>query len=139
MSTEENKAIVRRYLQEGPRNPDIAAESLASDAVYYDSGAPPSVGLEGQKQRTNALLGAFPNVSFTIEDMVAEADKVAVRWNFQGTHRGPFANISATGEEVVMTGMTIYRLEGGKIKEARSNFDMLGLLQQLGAVPAPER
>jgi steroid delta-isomerase-like uncharacterized protein len=132
MPTEENKAIVRRYLTEGPTNEALALASLTDDAVYYDPGAPPSVGHEGQKRRTAALLTAFPDPKFDLDDVIAEGDKVVVRWTFHGTHSGPFGPIPATGKRVSMTGITIYTLRGGKIAEARSNFDQMGMMQQLG-------
>jgi steroid delta-isomerase-like uncharacterized protein len=135
MMIEQNKTIVRRYLEEGPRNPALTEESLAPDAVYYDPGAPPSIGIEGQQQRSAALLGAFPDTQFTVEDMIAEDDRIAVRWTFHATHTGNFRGIPPTGKSVTMTGITIYRLANEKIKEARSNLDMLGLLQQLGIIP----
>jgi steroid delta-isomerase-like uncharacterized protein len=67
--------------------------------------------------------------------MIAEDDRVAVRWTFHATHTGNFRGIPPTGKSVTMTGITIYRLANEKIKEARSNLDMLGLLQQLGIIP----
>jgi steroid delta-isomerase-like uncharacterized protein len=136
MDTERNKAVVRRYLTEGPKDEALALASLTEDAVYYDPGAPPSVGHEGQKRRTAALLTAFPDPRFELDDLVAEGDSVAVRWTFHGTHQGPFGPIPATGKRVSMTGITIYRLRDGKIAEARSNFDQMGLMQQLQPAPA---
>jgi steroid delta-isomerase-like uncharacterized protein len=135
MSTEANKAVVRRYLQEGPTNEAIALASLTEDATFYDPGAPPSIGAEGQRRRSAMLFSAFPDPQFTIEDLIAEADQVVARWTFLGTHRGSFGGIPPTGKRVRMTGITIYRLRDSKIAEARSNIDQLGLLQQLGVVP----
>ena len=139
MSTEHNKAVIQRYLQEGPTNEAIALASLTEDATFYDPGAPPSVGHAAQRQRSAMLFSAFPNPQFTVEDLIAEADQVVARWTFRGTHRGPFAGIPPTGKQVEMTGITIYRLRDGKIAEARSNIDQLGLLQQLGVIPMPEQ
>lgn len=82
------------------------------------------------------LFSAFPDPQFTVEDLIAEADQVVARWTFRGTHRGPFAGIPPTGKQIQMTGITIYRLRDAKIAEARSNIDQLGLLQQLGVLPA---
>jgi steroid delta-isomerase-like uncharacterized protein len=140
MSVEENKALVRRYLGDAfaeVQRGNLAAtdELLASDATFYDPGAPPSVGREAQRQRSTVLVSAFPTAHFTIEEMVAEGDKVAVRWTFNGTHEGPFMGLPPTGKNVTMTGITIYRIVNGKIQEAWSNFDQLGVLQQLGVVP----
>jgi steroid delta-isomerase-like uncharacterized protein len=139
MSVSDNKEIVRRYLTEGPTNEELALQSLTEDAVYHDPGAPPSIGHEGQKLRTAGLLAAFPNPKFEIHEMIGEAEKVVVRWTFRARHDGPFGPIPATGKEIGMTGITIYALRDGKIAEAWSNFDQLGLMQQLGAIPAPNR
>ncbi|HBY94176.1 MAG: ester cyclase [Ardenticatenaceae bacterium] len=136
MSSEANKAVIQRYLQEGPTNEAIALASLTEDATFYDPGAPPSIGPEGQRRRSAILFSAFPDSQFTVEDLIAEADEVVARWTFRGTHRGPFAGIPPTGKQIQMTGITIYRLRDGKIAEARSNIDQLGLLQQLGVLPA---
>ena len=140
MATEENKAIVRSYLVDALaeiRRGNLAAtdEFLTGDAAFYDPGQPPSVGTEAQRERSAMLLGAFPDAEFATEDMIAEGDKVAARWTFRGTHQGDFAGIPPTGKQVTMRGITLYRLVGGKIAEARSNFDQLGMLQQLGVIP----
>jgi len=137
MDVEHNKAIVRRYLTEGPTNEELALASLTPDAVYHDPGSPPSVGYDGQRRRTAALLTAFPDPKFELHDVIAEGDKVVVRWTFHATHSGQFGPVPATGKRVTMTGITIYALRDGRIAEARSNFDQMGLMQQLGAVPAP--
>jgi steroid delta-isomerase-like uncharacterized protein len=142
MSTQENKAIVHRYLEDAlaqirDGKLDATDEFLTGDAAFHDPGQPASVGREAQRQRSAMLLGAFPDVRFAIEDLVAEADKVAVRWVMRATHQGVFAGIPATGRPVAMSGITIYRLAEGRIAEAWSNLDQLGLLQQLGTIPAP--
>ena len=80
---------------------------------------------------------AFPDVHFTIEDQVAEADKVVTRWTWRGTHQGPFQGIPPTGKHVMVTGVGINRFANGKVVENWTNMDILGLLQQLGVVPAP--
>lgn len=132
MSPEENKIIVQRYLTEGPLNQELALASLTKDSVYYDPGAPPSVGHEGQKRRTAGLLAAFPDPRFEIHDLIGEGEKVVARWTFHGTHLGPFGPVPATGKEISMSGITIYTLRNGKIAQAHSNFDQLGMMQQLG-------
>ncbi len=136
----ENKALVRRYLEDAlaeARSGNLAAtdESLTSDAAFYDPGRPPSVGTETQRQRSVMLLGAFPDARFGIEDIVAEGDKAAVRRVFGNTHQGAFMGIPPTNKEVAMPGITIYRLAGGKIAEAGPNFDQSGMLQPLGVLP----
>jgi steroid delta-isomerase-like uncharacterized protein len=136
----DNKAFIRRYLETALRqvrdgDPSATDAYLTEGATYYDPGRPPSVGREAQKQRSAALLGAFPDVEFVIEDLVAEDDKVAARWLMRATHGGPFAGVPPTERRITMSGTTIYRLAGGRIAEAWSDIDQLGLLQQIGALP----
>jgi steroid delta-isomerase-like uncharacterized protein len=94
-------------------------------------------GQEGAKQFFGALRGAFPDLHVTVEDQLAEGDRVATRWTARGTHQGRFQAMPATGRQMTMTGMTIFRIANGKIVEGWTNADTLGMLQQLGAVPAP--
>jgi predicted ester cyclase len=81
-------------------------------------------------------LAAFPDTKFTIEDLIAEGDKVVVRWSVQGTHTGPLGDIAPTGRRVSITGTTTCRIAGGMIVEAHDNWDALGMRQQLGVLPA---
>jgi steroid delta-isomerase-like uncharacterized protein len=89
------------------------------------------------KQLVTMYLAAFPDLHLTIEDQIAEGDKVVIRWTAHGTHKGNFMGIPPTGKEAVVTGITIDRFANGKTVEAWNNSDDLGLLQQLGVVPAP--
>jgi steroid delta-isomerase-like uncharacterized protein len=135
-----NKALIRRYLETAlaaVRGGDLSAtdDYLAEDAVFYDPGRPPSTGREAQRVRSAALVQAFPDVAFEVLDLVAEEDKVATRWVMRGTHRGSFAGVAATDKPISMTGITIYRVVDGKIAEAHSDIDQLGLLSQVGAIP----
>ena len=144
MSTEQNKTIVRRYLQDAlvaVRGGNLSAtdEFLTDDATFYDPGRPPSVGREAQKQRSVGLLAGFPDVRFEIEDMIAEGDKVVARWTMYATNSGSFLGRPPTGKQIAMSGITIYRLANGQISEARSELDQLGMLQQLGVIPATGR
>ena len=84
------------------------------------------------------LCTACPDVHFTVEDQVAEGDKVATRLTTTGTYQGEFAGIPATGKPVSVTAMNIHRVSGDQIQEAWFNWDALGMMQQLGVVPAPE-
>ena len=77
---------------------------------------------------------AFPDFRFTVEDQLAEGDRVATRWTWQGTHSGEFMGAAPTGKEVKLTGMTIHRLRNGKIQEGWFNWDFLGELRQIGVV-----
>jgi steroid delta-isomerase-like uncharacterized protein len=138
MSAETNKAIVRRYYEEvhnqGKREllKEIAAEGYVEHNPFPGQGQ----GLDGFRQRVEALHGAF-TMNFTIEDMIAEGDKVVVRWTNHNLHQGPFLGIPATGKSITVTGIDIHRLQNGKLAEHWDVVDMLGLLQQLGVVSMP--
>lgn len=106
MSLEANKAVIQRYLEEGPANEAMALTSLTEDATVYDPGVPPSVGPDGQRRRSAMLFSALPDPQFTIEALIVEAGHVVARWTFRGTQRGPFAGIPPTGKPVQMTGIT---------------------------------
>jgi steroid delta-isomerase-like uncharacterized protein len=138
MSTEDNKAIVRRLIEEGlnQRNLAIFDELYASDFVYQ-LGSTTIQGREPYKQFISMSFAAFPDLRFTIEDQVAESDEVVTRWTLRGTHQGPFQDIPPTGKHVMVTGIGINRFANGKIVENWTNMDALGLRQQLGVVPAP--
>lgn len=85
------------------------------------------------------LRAAFPDYRFELFDQIAEGDRVAMRWRFAGTHEGPFQGAPPSGKQVSMTGITIFRLAGGRLVEGWTNEDLLGLLEQIGALPAPEQ
>ena len=127
-----NKAVVRRLYEDcfnrGKLN--AADELVSPDFVSLGSGG--GSGLDGFKANATRLLTGFPDVQFTIRDLIAENDRVAVYWTWEGTHRGIFANIPPTGKRVQQEGMVAYRLEGGKVMDARVIFDRLGVFQQLG-------
>ena len=140
MAAEENKAILQRFNELAGEvfrtgNVDALDEVLAPDLVYHQPGAPPD--LESYK-RFLAMFGlAFPDVSPTLEDMIAEGDKVVDRLTWQATHQGPFMGIPPTGNRVTVTEIHINRIAEGRIVERWAQPDLLGLMQQLGAVPAP--
>jgi steroid delta-isomerase-like uncharacterized protein len=141
VSTEENKAIVRRWFLESWNEGrlEVADELIAPD---YDSHpAPTDVnfgrGPAGQKEFLTFYRTAFPDVHMEIEDMVAEGDRVAVRWRGTGTHRGELMGFPASGKPATVTGMFISRVVGGKIVEGWANFDALGMMMQIGAIPMP--
>lgn len=138
--SEEDKALIRRFVEEAfnKGNLDVADEIYASTFISHDPTAPEGQGSpEAVKQFVNTYLGAFPDGHTTVEDSIAEGDKVAYRWTFRGTHQGELMGISPTGKQVEITGITINRLSGGKIEEQWNLFDQLGMLQQLGVAPAP--
>jgi steroid delta-isomerase-like uncharacterized protein len=137
--SEANKAIVRRFSEEvmNRGNLRVIDELFAPNVV--DHSIPPGfpAGIAGVKQMAAMYRSAFPDVRSTIEDLVAEGDKVVVRWSATGTHRGELMGIPATGKRVTVTGIVIDRIAGGKIVEHWESFDQLSMMQQLGVVPAP--
>jgi steroid delta-isomerase-like uncharacterized protein len=134
-----NEALVLRWYDEFANGGKLALadELFAPDHVQYAPGLPlPDSGPAEQRQGLLELRTAFPDARFTVEDVVAEADRVVVRWTFRGTHRGEFWDLASTGERVAVVGTTVYRLADGRIAESWLTWDGLGLLLQLGAVAA---
>jgi len=135
--TEANKAIVLRGVELwNTGNLAIADEIFAAD--YVNHGIPGVTELKSYKGYVLKIRAAFPDSHFEVHDMVAEGDKVAARWTFTGTHKGEWG-VPPTGKQMTQTGMGILRFAGGKIVEAWWNGDGLGLLQQLGVIPAMGR
>ena len=134
---EENKALVRREIEEvwNQGKLDLIDEIFAADFVCHIAGSPDIQGPEGEKQFASMFRTAFPDIKFTIEDQIAEGDKVVNRWTYTATHKGELMGISPTGVQVTVTGITIGRYAGGKVLEIWVNSDALGLMQQLGVVP----
>jgi len=136
MSIEENKAIVRRYQEILNANDlDALDQVVAADISTPDimPGMPP--GIEGARQAHKIGIAGMPDWHVTIEDLIAEGDKVAARITMTGTHTGDFVGIPPTGRRIKITGMYIARIANGKIVEHRGVEDAVGLLQQLGAMP----
>jgi steroid delta-isomerase-like uncharacterized protein len=139
MSTEQNKSIVRRWVEEGwnKGNVGVVDQLYAPDVVQHDPGSPaPVTSSAALKQYVGAYLSAMPDLRCTIDDLVAEGDKVLWRFTSYGTQTGALMNIPPSGKAGVMTGMVLFRLADGKIVEVWVNYDLLGLLQQLGVLPA---
>ncbi len=137
MSTDANKALARRQFEENDRGDLDAQMALyAADATIY---CPGPMDREAFKQFLSLFQAAFPDGRHIIEDQLAEDDKVTTRWMWRGTHRGDFQGMPATGTEVTLTGMNIDRIVGGRIVERWVQFDSMGLLQQLGALPTPSQ
>jgi predicted ester cyclase len=128
LSSEANKAVVRREQEElwtHTGNLNAAEELFVPDYV------------EAAKQEAADFRRGFPDVVSTIEDLIAEGDKVVARWRSRATHRGEYMGIPPTGKEVEFTGISVYRIEGGRIAESWNSEDQFGLLRQIGAVPQP--
>jgi len=139
MSTETNKAIVRRYFEQviNEQRYDLADEFLV-DTVEFHGVGPSLIGRKAVAEFYAMFGAAFPNWHTTIDDMVAEGDKVVVRITSNGTHQGEMQGISATGKPYTQNAIVIYRLTNGKIVEARLQTDMLSMMQQLGLITAPQ-
>ena len=139
LSVEENKALVHRYV-ELINAADTSAfdEVLGANVVDRNPDPGQSPGIQGIREYFEMLLRAFADHRLTVEDVVAAEDKVAVRVTFRGTHVGELKSIPATGREVAITAMDIFRIERGKIVELWSETDLLGLMRQLGVVAEPE-
>jgi steroid delta-isomerase-like uncharacterized protein len=136
MMSEENKAVARRFLDElwNRSNFAVVGELLARD---YDGHSSTVIhGPDGAVGFIPVMRAAFPDFRCEVLDQIAEGDKVATRWKLVGTHEGPFQGMPPSGRRVEMAGITIFRLAGGRLVEGWTNEDALGLLQQIGAVPA---
>lgn len=136
--TEENKALIRvsweKVMNRG--NLKEAEKVFSPDYVYHPPGSPDLRGLEeGVRKPVSLMREGFPDIHFTVLDMIAEGDLVVHRWEATGTHLGEFMGIPPTGKKVVMTGIVLSRIEEGKIIEDWAHSDRLGLLQQLGLIP----
>jgi predicted ester cyclase len=140
VSAEENKALARRWFEDlfNAGNLEVADEIIAPEHVNHDPTIPgiPS-GPEGQKQIVNVYRGAFTNAHITVEEQLAEGDRVVTRWSGSGTHQGELMGVAPTGNQVTITGLTINRISDGKIVENWSNYDALGMMRQIGAIPEP--
>ena len=137
MSVEENKAIVRRYLDEAwnKKNVNILDELMAPNYARYLPGQDKPLDREGQKKRIAGFHTAMPDLAFHVEDLFAEGDRVVFRLIIRGTHQGAFLGVAPTGKELTVTAIDIARLENGKIVDHWGQMDMLGLMRQLGLVP----
>lgn len=136
MSAEEYKAIVRRVYEELLNKRKLAAadELYAPDYVWRAPGGE-EYDREGTKEHMTDVFRAFPDIHWTVEDLVAERDKVMARFTARGTHQAEYAGIAPTGKQVTVTGITISRIQDGKIMEDWEELDRLGMMQQLAAIP----
>jgi steroid delta-isomerase-like uncharacterized protein len=137
--SKESIAIARRLIEEvwNNRKLDVVNDLIASNYVNHDPNAPDfGRGPEGYKRLVNLYTTAFPDLRMSIEDTVSEDDKVVISWIASGTHRGDFQGTPPTNKKVSVEGITISRHANGKILESRVSWDALGMMQQLGVVPA---
>jgi steroid delta-isomerase-like uncharacterized protein len=142
MSTEENKAIVRRVNDEvwSEGHLDVIDELIADDFVATVVGAPEQIrGPQGFREFVGLYRQAFPDLRITVDEQFAEGETVVTRWTATGTNEGELMGMPATGKQATTAGININRISGGKLVEGWGLFDQLGLLQQIGAVPTPTR
>jgi predicted ester cyclase len=135
MSTEENKALVRRFFELLELELRVPEELLGPGFTYHVAGSPPK-DLEASKQRAREFLAAFSDLKHVEEDMVAEGDRVAFRSRLEGTHTGEFMGVAGSDKQISVVEMGIMRIENGKIAEMWGLLDTLGLLRQIGAIPS---
>jgi steroid delta-isomerase-like uncharacterized protein len=139
MSTEENKALARRSWEiVNQRNPDLIEELYPPDFVWHEPDRDIQ-GYEQAKQFVSTFFKALPDITITVEDVIAEGEKVVSRYTFRGTHQGETEEFGPpTGKQMELKGITIHRFEDGKIVEEWEAYDNLSVLQQLGLVPEQE-
>jgi steroid delta-isomerase-like uncharacterized protein len=145
MSAETNKILSRRFLEEvfSKGKLELIDEIYASNHLNEGPGALPGAprGPEGIRQLVMLYRGGFPDVQFTVDEQIADGDRVVTRWSAHGTHTGELAGmgIPATNKTVTVSGVTINRCANGKIVESWGIFDQLSFLQQLGVIPMPNQ
>lgn len=139
MSAVENKALMRRYYDEVWQQGNMAVAEVLVAPTFVDHMPLPgqAPGRAGHNQAVMLILGAFPDHQFSIEDLVAEEDRVVGRWTMRATHTGELMGIPATGRPVTMSGIDIARFADGQITEVWHIEDVLGMMQQIGVVPPP--
>lgn len=138
MTTEQNKATIRRWVDEGWNKGNLAVvdEIYTADVVQHDPSSPmPVASSVAMKGYVGMFRSAVPDIHFTVDDLLAEGDKVFWRFTAHGTQKGPLGPIPPSGKEATITGMVLFRFVQGKVAEVWVNVDMLGLLQQIGVIP----
>jgi steroid delta-isomerase-like uncharacterized protein len=126
-----NKALIRAHYDSTANayRPSVIERQVAAD--FVDHGQPDLAGPEGVKAQTRALRAAFPDLTVTIEDLVAEGDLIAVRSTWRGTHQGAFRGVPPIGRRIELTGMAFWRVGGGQIRESWNLIDLPTLMRQL--------
>ena len=143
MSTKDLKALDRHFFEEWNKGKAAAMKTLdeacATNIVWHDANGQDIRGLKEFKKSMGEFFDAFPDNHFTIDEMIAEGDKVAVRYKATGTHKGEFMGIHPTNKKVTLSAIEIDRTSGNKFVEGWISFDTLGFMQQLGVVPKPKK
>ena len=144
MSTlEQNKGIVQRIFKEFwlAGKTSVLDQLLATDVTNHELSKEAVTGRDAYKEWASGFrqvtLAGFPDREIVVDALFAEGDLVAKRWTFRGTHTAEYMGLPASGKKVVMTGITIYRIAAGQVRETWWSYDALGMMQQLGAIPAP--
>lgn len=138
-SVTENRQFMRRFVDFiNTADPNMSTELVCSDAVFDVPGrAQPLRGPAGYIEIIEMMRGGFPDIQWTLEETVVEGDTIAARYMMHGTHRGPFFGVPPTGKKIAVQALNIYRLSHGKIASEVGQPDLLGLMQQIGALPHP--
>jgi steroid delta-isomerase-like uncharacterized protein len=134
----DNRELSGRIFQEvwNERKVDVIDDLVTTDYVHHDAqSADIQPGIEGYKQFVSVYLNAFPDLRFTIEEEISSDDKVVTRWSVTGTHNGDLPGLPRTGRAISLSGITIGRVSEAKFAESWNNWDALGMMQQLGAIP----
>jgi len=129
MSVEENKSIIHRLAEEGWSNPDILGEFLATDVIRHRPGPD---GLEAYQQGMFEFIAGIPDSTFTVDDLIAEGDKVVIRWTHRGTHTKELWSIPPTNKQVTIEGVTTHRLANGKVVEVWNLWSALDFFRSIG-------
>lgn len=137
MSTEANKTLVRRFIEDvyNQGNLQVVDDLFGPDFTIPDVLPPVPPGPENIKQHVTAWRNAFPDIHVTLEDLIAEEDKVVYRWTVRGTHQGAFMGAPGTGRTVTTAGIVILRVANGRFVELWQSYDRLDFLRQLGLLP----
>ena len=138
MTSEANKLTMQKFVEFiNTASEALADELISTEAIFHVPGRPePMQGPAGYLAIIGMMREGFPDIQWTLEEMVAENDKVAARFIMRGTHQGTFFGVPPTGKKIEVQAMNLYRLSNGKFVEERGQPDMLGLLQQIGAAPS---
>ena len=139
MSFQSNERVMQRFTEFiNTASHELAAELIAPDAAFHVPGrSEPVRGPSGYLAIVGMMRAGFPDLQWTLEEMVSDANKVAARFTMRGTHQGAFFGVPPTGTQIEVQALNLYRLSDEKIVAEHGHPDMLGLLQQIGALPAP--
>jgi steroid delta-isomerase-like uncharacterized protein len=138
MTIEANKRVMKQFLVFiNTASETLATELISPDAIFHVPGRPePLRGPSGYLALIGMMRGGFPDIQWTLEETIAEGEKIAARFTMRGTHQGTFLGIPPTGRKIEVKAMNFYRLSGGQFVEEHGQPDLLGVLQQIGAMPS---